>query len=165
MGIISKIEDNSLILIDEPEISLHPNWQMQFMDVLNNVFENFKTCHFIIASHSHFLVSDLENEKSAIIRLFIAKDTGAVKSELMRRDTFGWTPENILYNIFNVATVSNHYFEMDLRNLARLISEKSKDFQTIQSYITKFETFEILPEDPLNILLKQAKGYLKEYGV
>lgn len=165
LGIISKIEDNSLILIDEPEISLHPNWQMQFMDILSRVFENFKTCHFIIASHSHFLVSDLENDKSAILRLFIKKETGKIKSELMRRDTFGWTPENILYNIFNVATVSNHYFEMDLRNLTRLISEKSRDFQFIQSYIDKLETFEILPEDPLNILLNQAKGYLKEYGV
>lgn len=165
LGIISKIEDNSLVLIDEPEISLHPNWQMQFMDVLNHVFENFKTCHFIIASHSHFLVSDLENEKSAILRLNINKEDGLVNSELMKRDTYGWTPENILYNIFNVATVSNHYFEMDLRNLARLLSEKSQNFQAIQSYITKLGTFEILPEDPLNILINQAKGYLKQYEV
>ncbi|MCG2618124.1 AAA family ATPase [Terrimonas sp. NA20] len=165
LGIISKIEDNSLILIDEPEISLHPNWQMQFMDVLNRVFENFTTCHFIIASHSHFLVSDLENEKSSILRLAMAKDSGTIESELLRKDTFGWTPENILYNIFNVASVSNHYFEMDLRKLARLISDKSKDFTAIRSYINKLERFEILPEDPLNILLDQAKGYLKQYEV
>jgi predicted ATP-dependent endonuclease of OLD family len=163
LGIISRIEDNSLILIDEPEISLHPNWQMQYMEVLNSVFENFKTCHFIVASHSHFLVSDLIADRSAILRLFLDKEFSSVQTELLYKDTFGWTPENILYNIFNVSTVGNHYFEMDLRNLAKLISTKSKDFALIREYITRFEKFEILPEDPLRIFINQAKGYLKEY--
>ncbi|HUC81525.1 MAG TPA: AAA family ATPase [Flavisolibacter sp.] len=165
LGIIAKIEDNSIILIDEPEISLHPNWQMQYLNVLDKVFENYNNCHFIIASHSHFLVSDLKGFNSAILTLFFDPATGLIKAKLLDNDTYGWTPENILYNIFNVASVSNHYFEMDLRNLVHLISENSDDYKRIKSYVDKFEFFERVPEDPLNIVINQAKGYLKEHGV
>jgi len=34
IGILSTIKQNSIILIDEPEISLHPNWQMKYMNFL-----------------------------------------------------------------------------------------------------------------------------------
>ena len=34
VGILNQIKDNSLILIDEPEISLHPEWQIKFAEVL-----------------------------------------------------------------------------------------------------------------------------------
>lgn len=165
LGIISKVEPNSLILIDEPEISLHPNWQMQYMTVLDRVFENYDNCHFVIASHSHFLVSDLKAFNSAILTLYFDQESGKIKSKLLDNDTYGWTPENILYNIFNVTTVSNHYFEMDLRKLVRLISEGSQEYDLIRSYVNKFELFERVPADPLNIVINQAKGYLEEHGV
>lgn len=59
MGIISSIEDNALICIDEPEISLHPQWQEKFVDILNDSFSSYKGCHFLIATHSPLIVSDI----------------------------------------------------------------------------------------------------------
>ena len=47
IGIFSKIENNCLVLIDEPEISLHPNWQMQYISFLKKVFSKYASCHFI----------------------------------------------------------------------------------------------------------------------
>ncbi|EEF93807.1 hypothetical protein CATMIT_01556, partial [Catenibacterium mitsuokai DSM 15897] len=38
LGIAGYIEDGSVILIDEPEISLHPEWQEDFMDLLKASF-------------------------------------------------------------------------------------------------------------------------------
>ncbi|MBY8186655.1 ATP-binding protein [Vibrio fluvialis] len=35
LGIISSIDDDALILIDEPEISLHPSWQQKFVEILH----------------------------------------------------------------------------------------------------------------------------------
>lgn len=68
-GVLSSIEPKSIILIDEPEISLHPEWQIQYVSLLKKIFKKYDGCHFILASHSHYLVSDLESSTSSIISL------------------------------------------------------------------------------------------------
>ncbi|WP_217906120.1 AAA family ATPase [Vibrio natriegens] len=59
LGIAGHITDSSLILIDEPEISLHPKWQENFTSLLIDVFSEYKNCQFIIATHSPQIVSNL----------------------------------------------------------------------------------------------------------
>lgn len=51
-GIVAEAENNSLILIDEPELSLHPEWQTRFLDLLVGVLNPFSGCHIVIATHS-----------------------------------------------------------------------------------------------------------------
>lgn len=51
-GLLSELRDNSIVLIDEPELSLHPTWQMGFLDRLSSVLEQFNGCHVILATHS-----------------------------------------------------------------------------------------------------------------
>ncbi|WP_199249609.1 AAA family ATPase [Grimontia hollisae] len=58
LGIAGHISNNSIVLIDEPEISLHPKWQESFMPLLMKVFNRYKSCQFIIASHSPQIVSN-----------------------------------------------------------------------------------------------------------
>ncbi|MWT62345.1 AAA family ATPase, partial [Escherichia coli] len=62
LGIASSIEDNALILIDEPEISLHPEWQENYIQLLIDSFTHVKGCHFIIATHSPQIVAKLKNK-------------------------------------------------------------------------------------------------------
>lgn len=66
LGIAGHIKHNSLVLVDEPEISLHPSWQARFMDLLINIFKNYYDCHFIIATHSPQIVSRLSHENCFI---------------------------------------------------------------------------------------------------
>lgn len=66
-SIASAIEDGSLILIDEPEISLHPKWQMEFLPLLSEIFSNYKSCHFIIATHSPNLISSVQDHDAYIV--------------------------------------------------------------------------------------------------
>lgn len=61
------IENDSVICIDEPEISLHPEWQIEFMPLLMKTFYKFKGCHFILATHSPHIVSKLKNENSFVL--------------------------------------------------------------------------------------------------
>ncbi|WP_321854650.1 ATP-binding protein [Paraburkholderia tropica] len=51
-GLFSELRDNSIVLIDEPELSLHPTWQMDFLHRLGSVLEQFSGCHVILATHS-----------------------------------------------------------------------------------------------------------------
>lgn len=160
IALIPLIVDNSLILIDEPEISLHPLWQSQYIDLINKIFSNFKGCHIIIASHSHFLVTDLLPEKSSVITLKNQK--GIIKSESILESTYGWSAEEILYTVFNVKTVRNHFIESDLVDLLGLISEKSKNLNKIEGLLKSIKSLTINPNDPLNAVIEEANSYLKE---
>ncbi|MEZ8409562.1 AAA family ATPase [Vibrio splendidus] len=61
LGIASRIENNSMIFIDEPEICLHPEWQEKYISLLISTFSIYEGCHFLIATHSPQIVSNLEN--------------------------------------------------------------------------------------------------------
>jgi ABC-type Mn2+/Zn2+ transport system ATPase subunit len=164
LALSSIVKESSLILIDEPEISLHPNWQIKYVQILNNVFRNYNNCHFIIATHSHFLVSDLKDSCSSILSLKFNNKL-EITPEFVDYSTEGWSAENILYNVFDVSTVRNHYFETDLRTLLSLISNRSKILKNrnkIRNLVEKFEKFNILPSDPLSVIIKNAKKVLDE---
>lgn len=59
LSLASEIQDGSLVLIDEPEISLHPEWQIKYVGLLLETFEAYEGCHFIIATHSPLMISEL----------------------------------------------------------------------------------------------------------
>ncbi|MBC8991468.1 AAA family ATPase [Micromonospora chalcea] len=50
-GLLFGVEPGSLVLIDEPEISLHPAWQRKFLDDIVRI-ANLTALRFMIATHS-----------------------------------------------------------------------------------------------------------------
>lgn len=58
LKIISHASKHTLILIDEPEISLHLQWQMEFHKNLIKMLEPYRNYHVVIATHSPVLVSE-----------------------------------------------------------------------------------------------------------
>jgi predicted ATPase len=53
-------KENFIFLFDEPEIALHPKWQKNYINELNNLLIKIKkNYHFIFTSHSPFLLSDI----------------------------------------------------------------------------------------------------------
>lgn len=57
--------NNSIILIDEMELHLHPPLQQQFLDALPHLGRNNQ---FIITTHSPFIASQFPDEKKIVIR-------------------------------------------------------------------------------------------------
>eukprot|EP00487_Bulimina_marginata_P004454 TRINITY_DN20804_c0_g1_i1.p1 TRINITY_DN20804_c0_g1~~TRINITY_DN20804_c0_g1_i1.p1 ORF type:complete len:134 (+),score=10.98 TRINITY_DN20804_c0_g1_i1:31-402(+) len=57
IALIPELEDNSLVVIDEPEISLHPSWQYRYVNLLDRIIARKSGCHIFIATHSHFIIS------------------------------------------------------------------------------------------------------------
>lgn len=161
IGIFSKIENNCLILIDEPEISLHPNWQMQYISFLKKVFSKYQSCHFILTSHSHFIVSDLEGQSSSITALNRDNETGDIQAKLLLADTFCWSAEEVLYSVFNVRSTRNTFLEYDLNKMISLINNNSNDYNEIKKILQKFSSIVISEGDPLNIIIEKAQKYIK----
>jgi predicted ATPase len=67
IGIASEISDNALVIIDEPEISLHPEWQSAFVGLLEAVFCRYSGCHFVLATHSPQILSAIGSLPCAVI--------------------------------------------------------------------------------------------------
>lgn len=57
--------NNSIVLIDEPEISLHPQWQQKIINVYESIGENNQ---IIIATHSPHIVGYIESSQLRILK-------------------------------------------------------------------------------------------------
>ncbi len=54
----------AVVLIDEVELNLHPGWQSEMVPTLTEVF---RTCQFIVTTHSPQVLSGVKSEKVRII--------------------------------------------------------------------------------------------------
>ena len=70
-------ETEGVVLIDELDMHLHPNWQMHVVQDLKNAFPGLQ---FIVTSHSPFIVQSLKKEE-----LIILEDELNVESDPFRR--------------------------------------------------------------------------------
>lgn len=162
INVIDKIEHNSLLLIDEPEISLHPNWQTKYIYYLKKVLEEYKSCHVVIATHSHLMVSDLEPKSSSIISL--KSKNGVIESKLHDESTYGWSAEDILYNIFNIFTVRNYYIATELDKILTeiFLGDDIEHIQVEKIDMLKYILTNLKAHDPLVEVIKRALERLHE---
>jgi predicted ATP-binding protein involved in virulence len=58
---------DKVILIDEPELSLHPSWQNKVLKIYEN-FAKQNNCQIIIATHSPHIIGSAKNEYLRILR-------------------------------------------------------------------------------------------------
>jgi len=80
-----------VVLIDEIEAHLHPEWQRNIIPALRGTFPNIQ---FFVTTHSPQIVSNVKREHIKIIENFkIVENTPY---------TYGRDANNILYNIFGV---------------------------------------------------------------
>lgn len=166
VGLLAAVKENSLILIDEPEISLHPNWQMKYLGFMRELFsdQSFRGSHFIIATHSHFLISDLDGDTGKIIGL--NKESRNIKSMDFEPNTYGWSAEQVLLDVFKVTTTRNYFVADKIGDILDLISNSElEDNETkIRNKVKELLELNIhrLPkEDPLKEVIDKI---INKYG-
>jgi predicted ATPase/polyhydroxyalkanoate synthesis regulator phasin len=63
VNLINYNKKEFIFVLDEPDNTLHPNWQKNFINKMIKIIERLgKKVHLIITSHSPFLLSDLPKE-------------------------------------------------------------------------------------------------------
>ncbi|CAA6820062.1 MAG: Putative ATP-binding protein [uncultured Sulfurovum sp.] len=88
---------DKVILIDEPELSLHPSWQNKVL----KIYENFalkNNCQIIIATHSPHIIA---SAKSEYIRLLVKEDD-RIKVVDNFTNTYGLKFSQILTEVMGV---------------------------------------------------------------
>jgi len=93
---------NFIFCLDEPELSLHPQWQKKYLNILLNTFPNIKNIkiNFLITSHSPFLLSDIPKQNI----IFLDKDEKGnckvVDGLNEKKQTFGANIHTLLSDSF-----------------------------------------------------------------
>lgn len=153
--LIPSLQDNSLILIDEPEISLHPNWQSQYINLIDRIMDKVTGCHIIIATHSHFIISDLPLKRSSVIN-FKSDHQSKYTVNYINDDTYGLSAEDILLNIFDMPSTRNYYLSKEVSEALELLTNGKKNSPEFQNLMMKFKKY--LPHlktvDPLHTIIK-----------
>lgn len=67
--LIFSTDKSLMILIDEPELSLHVAWQKKFIDDLFNIIKN-KNMNIIIATHSPYIIGKYEDNQIDLGELY-----------------------------------------------------------------------------------------------
>lgn len=140
-------DSHTLVLLDEPELSLHPNWQMTLIDNLDRSLSN-KTCHLLIATHSHMLVSDLPMKRSSVTQLD-KDEKGNLNATAISECTYGWSAEEVLLKVFKTATDRNRYFGERIGKLLenmgnnsirpKEVADELKELQEISTHLSDID--------------------------
>lgn len=56
--ILSALEERTVFLIDEPEVSLHLHWQMKFHETLMELISGLRHFHVVVATHAPIVISE-----------------------------------------------------------------------------------------------------------
>ena len=95
---------NSIILIDEPEANLHPNWQKGIINFFDQIVQEvgdieLEKPQFIFTTHSPYFLENYLSRKSPI---FVFKRNGNEDLVILDSSSFlGWSPEKILKETYH----------------------------------------------------------------
>ncbi|MBS0861928.1 AAA family ATPase [Providencia rettgeri] len=117
------IDFDGIVLIDEPEIHLHPSWQYKIRDILLSAFPK---AQFICATHSpHIVQSCNQNEVISLI----SKDGFLYKNDLFTDSEYGfkgWTVEEILSDVMGMSDLRTELYKSMVRDFYAAIDEENK---------------------------------------
>ncbi|WP_297420832.1 AAA family ATPase [Clostridium sp.] len=144
--------NNSIILIDEPEISLHPQWQSKIIKLYENIGQNNQ---LIIATHSPHIVSDIEAKQLRIMKK--SNDGISVINGDDIDETYGQNVETILKGIMGIDNVRNDDVSDKLSKIYKLLEENlfdTEEYKNLFDYLRKY--LGDLDKDIMRIRLEES---------
>ena len=148
--------ENSIIMIDEPELSLHPKWQQKIVDVYRKIGRNNQ---IILATHSPHILGSVEKEN---IILLEKNENGIVKVKMGDEfgNSYGQTTGRILEDIMGLETDRNP----SVNNLLNLVKEmvKNDNYENSEFKEKYTRIKDILGEDDRDLFLVDMDLQIKK---
>lgn len=95
-SIVSEIEDESLIILDEPELYLHPHLEVGLIDMMKHLLSETSS-YSIIATHSAILTREVEKKAVKILR----RKNGRTEIADPSFETYGESLDTIIGEVFD----------------------------------------------------------------
>lgn len=125
MSLAASLQNNSLVLIDEPETNLHPQWQAEYIDLLTSTFRQYTNCHYVLATHSPLILKDAP---------YAATLASLNNAALQKGESVSGKPvDYLLVEAFDVVSGENYYVQEQIVQALRLAADgeyKSVEFQS-----------------------------------
>lgn len=106
---------SAIVLIDEIELHLHPQWQHTIIPVLLNIFPN---CQFLITTNSPHIVTHVQPENLQILK---QTETGIQVN--FASESYGKTTERILGDLMGLTTTRPVEIEQSLQEIYRCVDK------------------------------------------
>ena len=128
--------NNSIILIDEPEISLHPQWQRKIINLYESIGENNQ---LIIATHSPHVIGNITSDK---LRVMIRDNNGIkIVDNDKLSETYGKGIGDILTTTMNLDSLRNDDITKKLNKVYELLNKNlydTEEFNDTFNYLRKY---------------------------
>ncbi|RYU83823.1 AAA family ATPase [Hymenobacter persicinus] len=150
------ITNDSVILIDEPENSLHPKWQKEYVKNILDLFYNYQP-KVVVATHSPLIVNGAE---------LSVKETKVYKAEggeFSLQNESLLNVEEIFFKFFDLATPQNRFLSERLVRVLNVLEKNRMTLEEFQSYIEriKSESYDPKQIDVLNTIKILAENIKK----
>lgn len=124
----------AIVLVDEIDLHLHPDWQRKLVKYLSDLFPNTQ---FIVTAHSPLIVQSAESVN--LIMLEKDEDTGSINIRQQFGSFQGWTVEEILRELMDMGekTRSDKYLELMRQFEDALLAEKYTDAKSAYDELDK----------------------------
>ena len=131
--LITNVGEVPMIIVDEPENSLHPSWQREYVEKILAAM-TYRNATVLIATHAPLVVTGALADSPSLVSVFEVRDGVPRRLDLdSARSPSGI--EEILWRAFDVVTPANHF-----------VSEE------IVTAISRFETGEIEKDEVLKLV-------------
>lgn len=147
--------DGGVVLIDEPELSMHPKWQKNVLDFYRNLFsiDYRQSSQLIVATHSQFVLSSsLMDPINTKVIILSHKDNSARSENVKEFALSPKVPSEVNYAAFGI--ISEDY----LLALYCYIQE-SRDFEHIKDVDLFLENHHLF----LDSMFRVDKSHKTEY--
>lgn len=105
--------DGGIVLIDEPELSMHPKWQQKILEFYRNLFnvDGKQTVQMIIATHSEYVVKSALEDSDNVLVIALEDNNGVVKARRIQKSNMllpTITAAETNYVAFGIPSIDYH---------------------------------------------------------
>ncbi|MDA2596704.1 AAA family ATPase [Bacillus cereus group sp. Bc061] len=136
-----KSSQGIIALIDEPELSLHPDWQMKIVNYFKRLFINEdgeQTSQLFFVTHSPFIIHNNDRIDDKIV--ILKKDENGDVYLPAEGKFFSWTSEQVVKEAFNINSTIDEVREKR-KNL--IITEGKTDWKHLKRALLKLQENEL----------------------
>ena len=135
------LQGEGIVLIDEIDLHLHPQWQLSVITKLTSTFPN---CQFIFTTHSPIVASDTKG-----------KVFGLEDGNIIPLRTFGRNADTILAEIFRVPNPRNEFIQGLINEAYNAIH--SNNHELFDMVMRELQSFNVDASDIVRINLEKVR--------
>jgi len=113
--------ENGIVLIDELEVHLHPEWQRT---ILNGLRELFPNTQFIISTHSPLIASGCNPGEAIFLRFDEEKKAVLLDTDLPD-NLRGWSADRLLTTIFGLSSTRDGKWDAKIEQFKSILANSA----------------------------------------